>query len=550
MAAKHTRNGIVIFSGGSAANSLVDVFNSLVEGTDSTLSYIIPISDNGGSSSELIRVFGGPGIGDVRSRLIRLIPSPSPIQSLLNHRLPPSSISARNEWITIVDGTSPLWQPIAPSTKELIRPFLNLLNLELIKRARPSSTFDFSSASIGNMFLTGARLFTGSFESAIALLGMIGGVHEQIKVIPAINANWTCHIAAGLMDGSVIVGQNNISHPSAPTALPDSSEDQNHPITPSSTHPHSLPFPQRRRQPSLSITESDRIEDAYAPGTLPTLRRPQIGFSKTSEQPLPVPIARIWYINPYGSEIHPAPNPAVVDALGDARTVIYSIGSLYTSLIPGLILRGVGNLIAGDEEQPPKSKSAPLSSFPSASVDGEDLTNGKPTSPSQSTRTSEIKVKILILNGTLDRETGLGLPSPQQMSAADFVLAVVRAGEESQGRFDSLPPHPTLPSQADPSPSSSEPESDTEPHPLQLQMQSQFKALVRKYITHIIYLDNKDNTEEFMAPRVDRNLLQIWGVECVRCFGRGGRYDPGALKGAIGAILGGRDRGKRRNTES
>jgi hypothetical protein len=25
------------------------------------LSYIIPISDNGGSSSELIRVFGGPG---------------------------------------------------------------------------------------------------------------------------------------------------------------------------------------------------------------------------------------------------------------------------------------------------------------------------------------------------------------------------------------------------------------------------------------------------------------------------------------------------------
>jgi hypothetical protein len=28
---------------------------------------IIPISDNGGSSSELIRVFGGPGIGDVRS---------------------------------------------------------------------------------------------------------------------------------------------------------------------------------------------------------------------------------------------------------------------------------------------------------------------------------------------------------------------------------------------------------------------------------------------------------------------------------------------------
>ena len=58
---------IIVFSGGSAANSLVDVFNEVVEGNNCTLTYIIPISDNGGSSSELIRVFGGPGIGDVRS---------------------------------------------------------------------------------------------------------------------------------------------------------------------------------------------------------------------------------------------------------------------------------------------------------------------------------------------------------------------------------------------------------------------------------------------------------------------------------------------------
>ena len=58
---------MVIFSGGSAANSLVDVFNEVIENNLCSLSYVIPISDNGGSSSELIRVFGGPGIGDVRS---------------------------------------------------------------------------------------------------------------------------------------------------------------------------------------------------------------------------------------------------------------------------------------------------------------------------------------------------------------------------------------------------------------------------------------------------------------------------------------------------
>ncbi len=64
--------GLVVFSGGSAANNLVDVFNDIAESRQCSLSYIIPISDNGGSSSELIRVFGGPGIGDVRSQYCHL----------------------------------------------------------------------------------------------------------------------------------------------------------------------------------------------------------------------------------------------------------------------------------------------------------------------------------------------------------------------------------------------------------------------------------------------------------------------------------------------
>lgn len=64
----------------------MDVFNGLLssgeggEGQDGNgavrqlqkLSYVIGISDNGGSTSEILRVFGGPGIGDVRSRLAPL----------------------------------------------------------------------------------------------------------------------------------------------------------------------------------------------------------------------------------------------------------------------------------------------------------------------------------------------------------------------------------------------------------------------------------------------------------------------------------------------
>ena len=59
--------GIVVFSGGSAANNLVDVFKTVREDKRCPLSYVIPISDNGGSSSELIRVFGGPGKGTLAS---------------------------------------------------------------------------------------------------------------------------------------------------------------------------------------------------------------------------------------------------------------------------------------------------------------------------------------------------------------------------------------------------------------------------------------------------------------------------------------------------
>lgn len=58
---RSSRDHIAVFSGGSAANSLVDVFERVRRANRSTLNYVIPISDNGGSTSEIIRVFGGPG---------------------------------------------------------------------------------------------------------------------------------------------------------------------------------------------------------------------------------------------------------------------------------------------------------------------------------------------------------------------------------------------------------------------------------------------------------------------------------------------------------
>ncbi|KAJ5925278.1 hypothetical protein N7454_007917 [Penicillium verhagenii] len=449
--------GVAVISGGSAANNLVDVFDTIRQSKNCPLSYIIPISDNGGSSSELIRIFGGPGIGDVRSRLVRLIPdlpvNPErmAIKTLFNYRLPAEAAAASLEWLSIVDGTSSLWISITPAKKELIRSFFNMLNLEILKRARPpSSTFDFTSASVGNLFLTGARLFSGSFESAIYLLGSICGVQSDIvRVIPAINSNFSHHISATLIDGTVIVGQNSISHPSETTAL------GNEPII---------------RRPSLLLADGDEYEDTdlsdtsdtvsyeedHLPGSLATLRNKNIAFSKAKNEDLPCRISRIWYINPYGQEIRPPANPRVLEALNDAQAIIYSIGSLYTSIIPAIILRGVGKSIV----------------------------------------TSPARHKILILNGSLDRETG---PPSQAFLASDFVEAIARAGEESRGRHPNrFPPQQGFHDLAS-SPATIRPHN---------------AIPYTSYVTHILHLDGPG------TPQVDRERLAQMGIETLRLYGR------------------------------
>ncbi|KAG6013985.1 hypothetical protein E4U41_004935, partial [Claviceps citrina] len=408
------RTGIVVFSGGSAANSLVDVFERVREANNTTLSYVIPISDNGGSTSEIIRVFGGPGIGDVRSRLVRLIPDndngngngddndrapeTASLRQLFNHRLAPGYDAARSEWHEMLDATHPLWAGVSSPKRELIRAHLNSFNLEVVKRTRPGSTFDFSRASVGNLFLTGARLLTGSFEAAVCLLGCVCAVPDRVAVLPAVNTNFAHHIAAGLQDGAVITGQNDISHPGCPTAavpgvrpctavgvptttlLSSSSSSSSSAAADAAS---SSPSDHDATQAACTAEQLDdddddhQVEDANLPGSLPALRRRAIAFSKTQAEDLPSRIRRIWYINPYGQEMRVPANPRVLDALRTASTVIYSIGSLFTSLVPSLILGGVGDAIA---------------------------------SPA-------IRHKVLLLNGTTDRETG---PPDQPLSALDF----------------------------------------------------------------------------------------------------------------------------------
>lgn len=287
---------------------------------------------------------------------------------------------------------------------------------------------------------------------------MVCSIPPSVSVLPAINSNFTHHISAGLRDGTTIAGQVAISHPSAPTALPDDTQ----------------------VAPALTAADHDRIEDANLPGSLPALRRPNIAFSKHDEEDLPARVERLWYINPYGHEIAPTANPQVVDALARSGTVVYSVGSLYTSIIPSLVLRKVGEAIAGE-------------------VGG-----------------SRITKRILILNTSLDRETG---PRCDPMTARDFVAAIARACVESR--------RPELVGR---------------------------EEVLRRYVSHLVYLDGAAAATSAAqgggGPAVDVEELSRLGIQCVKVAGKavaggaGGkkgaavlRYDEAALGEALEAII-------------
>lgn len=346
---------IVVLSGGTATNELVSIFNSL----SSQINYVLPISDNGGSTSEIIRVIGGPAIGDIRSRLTRLIPEhQKELRALLSYRLDADAKIARLQWNLIVEGTHQLWANIPLSTKEILRSFLVHVHVELLKRSKISSSasinksFRFELANIGNLFLTAVRLFIGSLDSAIELFMKIADIDRKVGVLPCINTNFTYHIGALLTNGAIITGQSQISHPSSVSNIYPPPIHETHPLTPTDnlsvnsgiilTHPISEDW----SDSDLSVSSEEELGNVPL-YTHPELKKSQLHFSKNENlEPLNAPISRVFYISPYGEEICPTAQTRVTTAIANADILIYSIGSLMTSIVPIIILKGVGRAIA------------------------------------------------------------------------------------------------------------------------------------------------------------------------------------------------------------
>ncbi|KAI9450508.1 UPF0052-domain-containing protein [Lactarius psammicola] len=341
----------LVISGGTGCNAICAAF--------ARASYVLPISDDGGSSSEIIRVLGGPSIGDIRSRLVRLIPPAPPgtpldaLRTLLAHRLPSGNDAeraARDEWRSIVEGRSSLWTGIPEDRKETIRGFLVYFEGEILRRAHKN--FSFVNGSIGNFLLAAAQAFFRSLPSAIFLFSSI--TNSQANIIPVIATNHTVTISAELADGTHLVGQCEISHP---VQRPPSDENED----------VSLTFD------TISPTMSAQTQNVFFDAT-----------SKDSYERLRAPIRRLYYINAYGHEIHPIPTPEYISGLGSNEVLVYSCGSLWTSIIPCLALRGVASAIA---------------------------------------RSGTLRAKVLFLNSKNDRET-------EGYTAVDYILAIARTLNE------------------------------------------------------------------------------------------------------------------------
>ncbi|THH09981.1 hypothetical protein EW146_g8520 [Bondarzewia mesenterica] len=331
----------MIISGGTGCNAICSAF--------SHASYVLPVSDDGGSSSEIIRVLGGPSIGDIRSRLVRLIP-PAPhgspldaLRTLLAYRLPVhcSEAEARDEWRSIVEGRSALWTGIPNDRKETIR--------------GDECRYGYYTC-IGNYFLAAAQGFFRSLPSAIFLFSSI--TNSQANILPVIVTNHTVTIAAELINGTKLVGQCEISHP---------------------VHQSSF----GADQDSFIVTNDEDLPSATEDSNPMVAKRENVVFeadSKEEFEALDAPVSRLYYINTYGHEIHPTPNPDYLVGLKSKEVLVYSCGSLWTSIVPCLALRGVASAIAGS---------------------------------------STLRAKVLFLNSKNDRETN-------GYTAVDYINAIVR----------------------------------------------------------------------------------------------------------------------------
>ena len=196
-----------------------------------------------------------------------------------------------------------------------------------IRQSQSQPAFNFRGGSIGNFFFAGARIFFGSLPAAIFLFSKVAGIPSGSRVVPAVLTEDRLVLGAELKDGTRIRGQFNISHP-RPKQSKETTENEHRQVIKKSSEVASLHASPIQR---ISYLLND-----------PTWRKNNKQHIQSSDGDS-TQQQQQWSSR---NEITPEPNPQVLDAISNANCIVYGCGSLFTSVLPSLVLDGVGSAIS------------------------------------------------------------------------------------------------------------------------------------------------------------------------------------------------------------
>lgn len=240
----------------------------------------------------------------------------------------------------------------------------------------------------------------------------MAGIPSGSHVLPAVLSREPDRLVLGaaLRDGTRIRGQYRISHPRprggatvprpgpSTGAADDNRDDRHRPVVKSSLDSEEA---RAALHPSPISTVHYLLHD-------PTWRR-RDAPARGATSPASATPEQQWSKR---HEIRLEPNPNVLDAISNANCIVYGCGSLYTSVLPSLILKGVGAAVS--RRQVPK---------------------------------------VLLLNGWHDSETSWtecpgsreGKRIVKQIDATGFVKAVVDALHNGRSRGSAQQGHDPTP---------------------------------------------------------------------------------------------------------
>ncbi|CAI5489624.1 unnamed protein product [Closterium sp. Naga37s-1] len=285
---------LIVFSGGTAFNAVAE---ELHEWT-TAVAHVLPVSDDGGSTAEIVHIIGGPAIGDIRLRCMHLSDGSShearAVRRLLGHRLPLHPVQAKAEWLSIVEGEHELWGGVSDPYKEIIRAFLLHFHYQ---------------CSVGNFFFSGSRSFFRSLDAAIFLFSRVSNIPQRSLVLPCVCTNDRFTLGVELPPHTPLLPSTHASHPTfilTKAAIQLFTASNAYQLMERASRVFLLPVFLSLFLPPFSLQSSD------------------------ASPPLPAPIRHVFYMSSEGTNL-------LHEHMASVDGIIYGIGSLFTSICPSLV---------------------------------------------------------------------------------------------------------------------------------------------------------------------------------------------------------------------